>query len=412
MQPVNYLLLSLILLTVGCGQTAQVTANQTSDKKITAPTEIQIKAAKDGNLTCAFSGECEPALALISIASGDGVDRCTGFMISDHQILTSDHCFSSVPFEEGACQGRVFVHLTGDVHRGCKSISVRSHQSGIDSKDYAVIELDAPITDRKYLSVARRGFRADELGTVFRVQMTESPSLLAYNGMQTKTTCKASYQTIMDINISSPKDPIISFGDCAIQEGNSGSPVFNESGEVGAVVQGFLNVKDDDLANQLKPYLFPNETYGEVALATQTSCMQEIVGNIAVFCNPVKPLEALYPSKYVAKFGGFLNSILPIISTGESWVNFPTARDDQKIFLSSPSCVRISEVMSGTFSFTSSEVFYDFGINARLQAEWRSMYQPGEKQVLFTVKKPANDKVKSVNFESDQFGLTVPVCAP
>lgn len=415
MQIAKFIFLLSILYGVGCGPTTSMNAVQSGRKDPVAteskqPTEVQINAAKNGHLTCEFEGECEPAIALISVATGTGVSRCTGFLISDHEVLTNDHCLSTIPDRENACQGLVFAHFTHDLHRSCKKISLRSHQNGINSKDYALIELNEPVKDRAAMRISKRGFKNHETATIFRVQTTQNTQTHNYDGIQTKLVCQASYSTIMDININSSKAPLMTFGDCAIQDGNSGSPILNENGEVGAINQGFLNVKEDSFSELLKPYLL-DEGYGEVALGTQLRCIPELVGSIGNACEGLKVFHALYPKEYMNTLGGFSETLLPKLPVGNTWKTFSSTHPMIKNFISVPDCISNREVHSPDFSFTAIAMSYRLGINARLQAEWRSLYREGENEFLFVVQKNLAPEATFVDFTNSAIGtFTLPIC--
>ncbi|MBU6153533.1 MAG: trypsin-like peptidase domain-containing protein [Bdellovibrionales bacterium] len=143
-------------------------------------------AARSGVLQCTIEGECEPSIALVSVVTDQGLERCSGVLISEDRVLTNDHCVDkslsligwSTRHKGLPCKGSVYVHFSGDGersarHAGCLEIEFRSGESGINSQDYAVIRLDQPITDRKPMKIAKRGFRDQESARILRVQMDQ-----------------------------------------------------------------------------------------------------------------------------------------------------------------------------------------------------------------------------------------------
>lgn len=422
MQTSKIALLFPLLLSVGCGpavvgsvqtkgdQGAPVVIEDHHPTQVKLPTmEAQIEAAKNGHLTCEFKDECEPALALVSIATESGLSRCTGFLISDHEVLTNDHCLDGISDDERDCRNLVYLHFSGDVHRGCKKISVRSGQKGLNTKDYAVIELSDSIRDRDPLRLSRRGFHNGEMATIFRVQTTRDPIKNTFDGIQTKLSCQASYPTMMNINVRNSKYPVMTFGDCAIQEGNSGSPMLNESGEVSAVNQGFLTIKDDSFSERIKPYLLDG-SYGQVAIGTQVRCMPEIMGRIGSGCEAIKPISALYPEDYLAQYGNFSKNILPRLPYGGEWKDVTPKSKSDLIFVSAPVCISMRDAMTKNFRFTSNVMSYHLGINSRLQTEWRSKFGESEKFTMFTIQANVPPRPSKVEFTSELTTISVPVC--
>src|SRR5436190_18681945 len=106
-----FLQLLLALPLVACGktdrhattqgqQTNQIeTVNQAcadeNDPKIpNVPLETRIANAARGALKCEYEGECQPAVAMISVVVKKSIERCTGFLIAPDLVMTNDHCFS------------------------------------------------------------------------------------------------------------------------------------------------------------------------------------------------------------------------------------------------------------------------------------------------------------------------------
>lgn len=392
------ILLFFMFLGSGCAKTPVL---KTYDGIRKDPTELQINAAKNGNLTCEFAGECEPSVALISVATAEGISRCTGFLISDHQILTNDHCLSSLPNTPSACKGIVFSHFTNNVHRSCKSVSFRSMQNGIASKDYAIIELDLPITDRIPLKISRESFKNNEVATIYLVQPTQDEVTKTYNGIQNKIICQANFPTLVNVNISNKHEPLMSFGDCAIHEGSSGSPIINKKGEIGAIAQGYLNVNDDEFSKQIGIYLL-DESYGQVAIGTQMSCIPELVGIVADRCNSVKPISPLYPKQFLDQYGSFKNERLPKLHSEQIWMEIFNKNQFYKTHVSAPACIPKNDLKLGKFSFTSKALQFHLGINSKLQAEWRLDSPDHENYILFSL--------KDERFISSFGSIVLPIC--
>ena len=380
------------------------------------PNAQQIQAAKSGKLECPFDRECEPAVALISVATGKGVSRCTGFLISPNRILTNDHCLKGNSDLAKNCGNYVFAHFNGDVHRTCGKVLYRSDSSKTENPDYAILELSQPVSDREPLKFSRRGFMNNEKAKIYRVQMTQDLKTGSYGGIQTRIECFASYRTLLNANVISSRVPVMTFGDCAIMNGNSGSPILNAYGEVAAINQGFLTVKNDIFADQLKDLLLDG-SYGQVALGSQTRCMPELVGLDAKACENHKPILAYYPKDYLKEFGTFSSTALPMIYSKLNWVEYQAPLVHHKSFATLPKCIALKDFQSSRFSFTSSLMSYRQGFNSRLQGEWRSLFTMGEKQTVFSMTSSSietrdkNKKPAMVTFESADVGkISIAVC--
>ncbi len=405
-------LLLFSLLVIGCGRNPDVQVEDGIRIDI-MPDQRQIEAAQNGYLKCDDPNECNPALALISIATPQGLARCSGFLISENRVVTNDHCVD-FPHLEQHCDQYAFIYFNGDVRRTCSKVLFRSRTSGSGSKDYAIIELDHPVLDRKPLRLSNRGFFNHEKATIYRVQMTEDSQSLSYGGVQSKKSCQASYSTMLTMNINDSLAPVMSFGDCPVQKGNSGSPILNANGQVGAILQSYLSLNSDEISNQLKPFLL-DETYGDIMLGTQIRCIPALVGSEIAQCKEESKLLALYPEPFL-KSQKFDPQLLPTLKGGDDWREYQLLNSEPFVrhYVTVPNCLTAKEVQNDSFSFYAKLLNFRLGITRFLQASWRAAGILGDRQTRFRfVKKnpPVSASLKEVEMVSADAGsIKIPIC--
>ena len=228
-----------------------------------------------------------------------------------------------------------------------------------------------------------------------------------FDGIQTRLECPASYMTMLYPSVTTPDTPLMTFGDCAIQAGNSGSAVINSDGQVGAVIQGYLSVKQDpEILNQLQPRLL-DQKYGQVAIGTQIECIPELNLSRAAKCGAILNMDSMMPENYLDLFSNFDLKRLPSAGSENLWKKIPSSSDAEKSYLKIPACVS-GQAEAGT-QYPSSEMTYRLGINRFLQGEWRAMLEPNEKQVNFKLTSSSSFQAE---LQNDEFGaITLPVCS-
>jgi len=395
---------------ISCGTKRQLTnadgTQPVQRDKIAGDVQNSRNAAEQGNLYCSFSGECNPAVTLISVVTDEGIERCTGFLISDHEVMTNDHCIEKSISLEGwetrrkdiPCQNFVFTHFVGSdptgpgMTVGCDSIEIRSGETGIASQDYAIIKLKTKVTDRPPLKLSERGFKDAEKAVLYRVQMQSDGTQSGFSGMQTKLECQASYATYLFPSVTVAQSQLMTFGDCAIQSGNSGSPIFNADGDVSAIVQGYLTAKEDpEVKAELAGDLL-DPSYGLVAIGTQVPCMHDVPGINPRGCLSAYEMRAMLPDDYLSHFGSFSTSVLPKADAGHEWREIFPETGVSKTYIEVPSC-------ENDLKFNGIVMPYKKGLNRFMQTEWRAQNAVGEKLASFAT------TAGGQSFVNDTFGV-------
>ena len=180
---------------------------------------------------------CSSEQYLEEISLGD----CTGFLIAPDKLLTAGHCMNDI----SECAGNKWVfdfrkdtaQLKKESVYSCKKIISQKHiYNNHEVSDYAIIELDRPVLDRKPLSYRKRGRVA--IGT---------PLVVIGNplGLPTKIANGAQVSKMNDIERAHRFKSWLLRRDyftanIDTYSGNSGSPVFNEDTGIveGIVIEG------------------------------------------------------------------------------------------------------------------------------------------------------------------------------
>jgi hypothetical protein len=338
-----------------------------------------------------------------------GLARCSGVLISENEVLTNDHCVGmslSVAahpgrFEDIPCEGDVFVSFaaTGDsgaLRSACRSIRFRSGERGIGSVDYAVIQLKEKVLARSQVRFSRKGLAdGDEVG-IFRVQMDGDTG---FGGTQSRLGCQASHRTFVYPQLDSADAPLMTLGDCPIVLGNSGAPVFNSSGELSGIIQGYLAVRsNEELDRELRDHLLDG-TFGLTGVATQVHCIERIGSDSRTTCTELPTLKSMSVTEFLAKYLPDSPADLP--QTQEDWKWYPSSKGDEgyRTYRSGPVCASIE-------AFHSAEVTFQSGIDSRLQATWKRT----DEEAGTTFLGKTGEDAGLVLYGSGNVSLGIPAC--
>ncbi len=380
------------------------------------PNEDQIAAAKNGKLNCDRKENCHSAVALVSVATAEGLNRCTGFLIDSNHLVTNSHCLPENELDAESCKLYVHAHFLGDEHRSCKRIGKRSPTSDPSFRDYAVIELDRPIFGLNPLRLSKRGLRDLEKAEVYRVDMIQDLNTLTYDGVQSKVICQASHQSMLATNVRSSLSPLMTLGDCPVKPGHSGSPILNSNGEAAAINQAFLTPKDDSVTEQIRKHLL-DESFGDLAYATQIRCVKDLVGDLASACEAEEPIRALFPDDFLREQGGFKPKNLPQAPLLAYWSEIPKQSNEMNLssWVMLPKCVSQKEASSSGFRIISLIISYRLGLTRNLQAEWRIQSKYGDRKTIFipALQNPSSRSGAAFELEMvspDAGAIRVPIC--
>jgi hypothetical protein len=367
------------------------------------------EAARSGRLECEFEEECHPAVALVSIVTREGLARCSGVLVSEDEVLTNDHCVKRAlsleakaeSLEEVAVEPGDLVFSFSPTEKSPEGVQAtgallrkRSGEKGIMSVDYARVKLDRKITDRPPVKVAGSGLRDGEPVVIHRVQMSGAGN---YGGVQGRLACEADHGTYVYPTVRESRSPLMTFGDCVIQSGNSGSPVLNAAGELVAIIQGYLVLRSDAEAyREIEPYLLEGH-YGSTGLATQVYCL---LGDSPEPCLDLPPQVSLSPSQFLAAFGVFDEGRLPALENGWKWGEVPGKDPLWKLFRSRPSCARDER-------FSAEELRVRKGLDPKLRIAYRLEAATSEKPE-FVRQSGTSDPVVYSN--PTLGGIRLPVC--
>ncbi len=232
------------------------------------PLEDRITLAQNSVLICTDQSQCHPEVVLVSVVTDQGITSCTGVLISKTEVATNDHCFL-----HSLASPIIYVHLLGTARVG-QSLKYRSHVQGTDRVDVAIIRLDQPVEDFVPVPLAANGFEHHEQARMVKVQMTlQNDGTIV--GLQQQQNCVATFPTLLYPQVTNSNSALMTFGQCPVEKGNSGSPIFNSKGQLTGLLQGYFQQPNDPtFASQLQSLAFES-TELTVAVGTQVACVEE-----------------------------------------------------------------------------------------------------------------------------------------
>lgn len=211
-------------------------------------------------LKCADDCNQNVGMLLVSTRSAAGekiFGRCTGTLVAEDIVLTADHCVPDEARKPGASCGDFLAFiapsspawsLAPSVKRSkCRRIVHTSNpQKAEADPDYALIQLSDKLSDAPE-PFSRSGF-GDRM--VIDVRVVDPDGEYPLGGIQKKKSCQTFYQTVFALDFIDPWAPRIPlFGqDCQLIGGNSGAPIFSETGFIlGVVTQGRRTSADQQI---------------------------------------------------------------------------------------------------------------------------------------------------------------------
>ncbi|MBX9768984.1 MAG: S1 family peptidase, partial [Bdellovibrionales bacterium] len=210
--------------------------------------------------------------------------RCTQSLISPTRILTNAHCLKAGAKAGDAVTSTYAIfpatsakYDPAGVVRAVERIKVLSvvRVSNFDraakmSPDFAILELERPVTTRPVLPIAQREFKDGDRYQVVAMwplkDYSEHPDptkrkVTPVGALQRRYACKALLKTVITSFFKDGSDPFFALFGCPAPGGNSGSPILNPAGEIiGILASGPEKMVEAETTDSVAKYT-STETY-------------------------------------------------------------------------------------------------------------------------------------------------------
>ena len=189
----------------------------------------------DAPLTCESDESCPRTIGHVATRmSVKHVGRCTGQLINEDVLLVSDHCIPDDIDGEDCARFLAFKPLYPEYEGQvafCSKVLFTSSQKGYDGDfDFALIKLDQKMHIGPFPRISTAGIFENEKykSFVINVKINKNVASLVVN----KAECKAVSYTNFGNRGRAPFDSQFILAGCRMVQGNSGSAIYNASGEI------------------------------------------------------------------------------------------------------------------------------------------------------------------------------------
>jgi hypothetical protein len=243
---------------------------------------------RNQNLYCSSKEDCHPSLVKILLLKNGKPRFCTGFLVGPEHVATSSGCLDdSLRVTGASCNDRVFFYLTKDVFtdlnkKGPIHCDTVTHASSSPEKDLIVRGGDIAFlkmsekVDREPLAISSEGISDGEVLRVWKVDKSNDRDAVIK-----KNSCMASHNSFANPLAVSKFSPVIPIMGCEYIDGNEGSPVLNEKGEVVGVMNTPL---EQEISNYLKNSNLTHEQEMASVFVSNIACAPK-VGAMSFTCD-------------------------------------------------------------------------------------------------------------------------------
>lgn len=177
--------------------------------------------------------DCPDSVVTVVTMGVWGPSYCRGALIDNDRVITSGHCVQDLKED---CKGGVVVK-SKDVVSSCEKIEYLDiNQDDMNKSDIAIIRLSKPF-DVGPAKLSAQSFDDNETLFYYKSKYDFSTSSSSMQRVDCKT--KKYSSAVGDFFNDTPS--VVSIKECPFDAGDSGSPIFNQRGELVAVLQGGLH---------------------------------------------------------------------------------------------------------------------------------------------------------------------------
>lgn len=205
--------------------------------------------ARHSQVFCENDAECSPSVGLIATAEPQRATVCTGSLVAEDVVATASHCIPQDLGKGADCGGRIWISFPDaegfpSARIECSRILDASRFSAPYriNRDYAFFRLQKPAS-RPALEIRRSGFQADTSYSLFLVDPFFGSGQI--EGSLRKQSCVAIHGSEYLPGSYFERSPIMTFKDCQVGAGNSGSPIVDAQGSLLGVLQAIPNPSDE-----------------------------------------------------------------------------------------------------------------------------------------------------------------------
>ncbi|MBC7692372.1 MAG: trypsin-like peptidase domain-containing protein [Methylotenera sp.] len=197
-----------------------------------------------GKVSCEDPDQCPAGVGMLLSSEDDGLSMCTAFLISPDVLMTNSHCVPEdlkAPYS-AAQRKRLIAMFPKTSHEHAETVNIEGvlEASTLDANPEIYLEQDyAFLLLKKRSSRTPFGVSFDGVPdnlTLFSARMQPQPGKGPVGEIQVRR-CMAHQATYFTPSYNHNFAAVISFSDCSVDHGNSGSPLIDDQGKVRALLQ-------------------------------------------------------------------------------------------------------------------------------------------------------------------------------